>query len=91
VHVNADWQRTTDWRNQLIRGIGGEGALNDTVALIAEAFGQNQGRPFQQFGMRLSILPNRPQLDATVGNRMGSSQDHWLTVGLRLVSPPFLP
>ena len=73
-------------------GAGSETALTARTWLIAEAFQQKQGRPFFQAGVRHWIVPNRVQIDATYGNRFGSqSEERWFSIGLRLLSPAFLP
>jgi hypothetical protein len=38
------------------------------------------------------IVPNRVQIDTTYGGQFGvANAGHFYTVGLRLLSPPFLP
>jgi hypothetical protein len=73
-------------------GIGTETQLAERAWLIAETFQQEQGRPFFQAGVRYWVVPNRAQIDATMGNRFGSRTDErWFSIGLRLLSPAFLP
>ena len=73
-------------------GVGSETQLADRTWLIAETFQQREGRPFFQAGVRHWIVPNHVQIDATVGNRFGSrSDERWFSIGLRLLSPAFLP
>ena len=73
-------------------GVGTETALTERTWLIAETFQQKQGRPFFQAGVRHWIVPNHVQIDATYGNRFGSQSDErWFSIGLRLLSPAFLP
>ncbi len=73
-------------------GLGSETQLGERTWLIAEAFQQQEGRPFFQAGVRYWIVPNRVQIDATLGNRFGSRTDErWFSIGLRLLSPAFLP
>lgn len=79
-------------RDRITWGIGSETQLTPGTWLIAETFGQNTGRPFLQVGVRHWIVPNHVQVDATVGNRFGSdTRERWLSIGLRLLSPAFLP
>ena len=55
-------------------------------------FGQNAGKPFYQIGVRHWIVPNRVQIDTTYGNQIDSNMDErWFSIGLRLLSVPFLP
>ena len=73
-------------------GLGSETALGARTWLIAEVFKQKEGRPFFQVGVRHWILPNRVQIDTTYGNRFGSqSEERWFSIGVRLLSPAFLP
>ena len=73
-------------------GVGTETAIAANTWLIAETFQQKEGRPFFQAGVRHWIVPNRVQIDATYGNRFGSATDErWFSIGLRLISPAFLP
>lgn len=73
-------------------GLATETALAEQTWLIAEIFQQKRGRPFFQAGVRHWIVPNRVQIDATYGNRFGTSSDErWFSIGVRLLSPAFLP
>jgi hypothetical protein len=73
-------------------GAASETALGERTWLIAEAFQQKDGRPFYQAGVRYWIVPNLVQIDTTYGNRFGSqTNERWLSIGIRLLSPPFLP
>ena len=93
VHTNIGWLRQKeDGRNRMTWGLGSETELTQRAWLIAEAYGQNEGRPFYQMGVRYWIVPNRVQTDATYGNRFGrDSGERWFSVGIRLLSLPFLP
>ena len=93
VHTNVGWLREGETRrNCLTRGLGTEVELAEQIWLIAETFGQNQGKPFHQLGLRHWLVSDRVQLDATYGNRNGSgSGERWFSIGLRLLSVPFLP
>ncbi len=93
VHVNLGWMREGETRrNRLTWGLGSEAQLAEHTWLIAETFGQNQGKPFHQLGLRHWLVPDRVQLDATYGNRIGGGNgERWFSIGLRLLSVPFLP
>lgn len=93
VHTNVGWLREGETRrNRLTWGLGTEARLTEHTWLIAETFGQNQGKPFHQLGLRHWLVPDRVQLDATYGNRNGGgSSERWFSIGLRLLSVPFLP
>ena len=93
LHTNAGLLRLkSDSQTRLTLGLGSETQIFSNTWVIAEAFKQVEGRPFFQAGVRHWIVPNRVQIDATYGNRFGSSsQERWFSIGLRLLSPPFLP
>lgn len=93
VHVNAGAirQRAED-RTLGTWGLGNEIRLRPDLYFIPEVFGNDRGRPFYQVGLRKWIVPDRVQVDATFGNRFTSeSGERWMSIGLRLLSPPFLP
>ncbi|HXS53955.1 MAG TPA: hypothetical protein VN782_15580 [Usitatibacter sp.] len=93
VHVNAGATRDRDAARTLVTwGLGNEVRLARSTFLIAEAYASDRSRPFWQAGLRHWIVKDRVQMDATYGDRLASgSRERWLTVGLRLLSPPFLP
>jgi len=93
LHTNLGWLREQQsGRDRATWGLGSELQLARDTWLIAEVFGQNQGRPFFQAGLRHWLVADRVQIDATFGNRFGSnSEERWFSVGLRLLSAPFLP
>lgn len=93
LHANAGVlrQKLTS-QTRPTAGLGSETQISDSTWFIAEAFKQVEGRPYFQAGLRYWIMPNRVQVDATYGNRFGSSsQERWFSIGLRLLSPAFLP
>jgi len=93
IHTNIGWLREQQSRNdRLAWGLGSETRLVAQTWLIAESFGQNRGAPYYQVGLRHWLWVDRVQIDMTYGNRMGSrSGEQWFSVGLRLLSLPFLP
>lgn len=91
VHTNLGWSKDRlEHNNVMTWGIGGEVEITSRTWLIAEGYGENQGRPYYQMGLRHWIVNNRVQLDATYGNRTDGSES-WFSIGLRLLSPAFLP
>jgi hypothetical protein len=92
VHVNVGVQRSgVDPVDSMTYGLGTEIRLTPRAFIIAETFGDNHTRQSYHGGMRVWVVPNHVQIDATVGARageMGSSR--WFTIGLRLISNPFL-
>jgi hypothetical protein len=93
LHTNLGWLREQQsGRDRLTWGLGSETQLTRETWLIAETFGKNQGRPFFQAGLRHWLITDRMQIDATFGNRFGQmSEERWFSIGLRLLSAPFLP
>ncbi len=86
IHNRDDHVTKATW------GIGSETELSKSTYLIAEVFGESGSRGFHQVGVRYWVIPNRVQIDTTYGNRFANDSDErWLTVGLRLLSAPFLP
>lgn len=96
VHLNLGLRRdAAGHTNQPTWGIGLETVVTPRAGVIAEAFSQERGRSQYQGGLRVWLVPDRVQVDTTVGNRSGHAPgqggERWFSVGLRLLSPPFLP
>lgn len=93
LHVNAGAVRKRDEnRTQGTWGVGLEARLTPRVFFIPETFALDRGRPFFQAGLRVWIVPDRVQMDATYGNRFGGdTSERWFSVGMRLLTPAFLP
>jgi hypothetical protein len=93
VHVNAGAARRRDeGRTVATWGLGNEIALRDDLFFIPEIFHSESGRPFYQAGFRYWVVRDRWQVDVTYGNRAASgTQQQWLSIGMRLLSPPFIP
>lgn len=73
-------------------GLGSETRLSKRTWLIAETYGQDRSNPFYQLGLRYWLIPDRVQIDTTYGNRIGEGdRQRWFSIGLRLLSPAFLP
>jgi hypothetical protein len=94
VHTNVGATRGSEGSGDLRAtwGIGAEYAMVPRALVIAETYGV-RGEPVQmQLGLRLWVVPNRVQVDATYGNQGGADGvGRWFSIGLRLLSPPFLP
>lgn len=74
-----------------IWGVGGEYALNRRLYAIAETFGDSHQQPYVQAGLRFWVVPNHVQIDTTIGSQAGDwGGSRWISIGLRLLSPPFL-
>lgn len=72
----------------LLWGAAAEVVLLGPLTAIAEAYGDAPDPAFMQGGLRLTVVPERVQIDATYGRRLpNGTDDEWMTVGLRLLSP----
>jgi hypothetical protein len=94
VHVNVGALRPAEERSHRVTwGLGSETRLHRTLFLIAEGYRQEAAGPHYQLGLRYWIVPDRVQVDATIGDRLlqHSNGGRWFTIGLRLLTPPFLP
>jgi hypothetical protein len=91
LHTNLGWIKDRlGNRHAMTWGVGSEIEMTPHTWLIAESYGENQGRPFYQLGLRHWLVYNRVQIDATYGNRSNGGEN-WFSIGLRLLSPRFLP
>ena len=93
LHANLGWTRERGpSRDRATWGLATEAQLLPRAWLIAETFGQNTGKSSFQMGLRLWLIPDRVQIDTTYGSRFGNHRDdRWFSIGLRLLTPPFLP
>lgn len=84
-HTRAENKTRSTW------GLASETMITARTYLIAETFGESGNNASYQVGVRLWIVPNRVQVDTTYGNQYGDrSQPRWFSIGLRLLSVPFL-
>jgi hypothetical protein len=92
VHINVGVQRIGETPvNSLTYGIGTEYGLTPRIFLMLETYGDNHNRNSYQSGVRVWVVPNRVQVDATVGTVAGDyGGGRWISVGLRLLSPAFM-
>jgi hypothetical protein len=93
VHTNIGTLRAEDEQHhRLVWGLGAEISLNRRFFLIPEIFSQTARGPHVQVGARYWIVPDRMQVDFTIGDRLGhSNAERWFSIGVRLLSPAFLP
>jgi hypothetical protein len=87
IHANAG---ALDDRNTgVLRptwGLGGEILLAPRLYAIVESYGQKGDKASQQIGIRYWVVPQRLQLDSTLGSqRGGPPARNWMTVGLRIL------
>lgn len=85
VHLNAGVLR----ERLAARRIGGqwaggaEWAATHDLALTLEAYGTQKGHGYAQTGLRLTVIPDRLDLDAGVGQRIGAhGEERYYTFGL---------
>ena len=86
VHANLGWlsDKATQ-RDNLTWGVGSEFALTRRFSVMAESFGDNRANPYWQAGVRVFLVPDRVQIDSTVGQQWhGEKESRWFSIGLRL-------
>jgi hypothetical protein len=93
LHANLGALRSSeDRRNHATWGLSSEIQVTPRVHAIAEAFGPATGTSYVQLGFRHWLVPDRLQMDATWGERLHEgSSERWYTLGLRFLTPAFLP
>lgn len=73
-------------------GLGSEIRLAPRLQLIAETFGESRNGTQVHAGLRWWLVPDRVQVDATTGGRVQPGvPGRWVSLGVRLLSPAFLP
>lgn len=86
LHANVGWlkDRASNGHSTTF-GVGGELQLTPRLLAIAETFGDDHRKPYWQVGARLAIIPDRVQIDTTLGQQFsGPSSSRWISFGLRL-------
>jgi hypothetical protein len=94
LHLNLGATRGPDGGSDVqgTWGVGFEYAMHPRALLVAETYGVTGERVQGQVGLRLWVVPDRVQVDTTWGSQQGpGGVGHWFSIGLRLLSPPFLP
>ena len=92
LHANVGWQRDqSPRRSHATWGLGTETQLTERSWVVAEMFGQADGKPFYHGGLRYWVVPDRVQVDLTYGNRLTDGGERWISLGLRFLSPACLP
>lgn len=89
VVVHANLGAVADRQLDMTRGtwgLGAEVALNRRLYGIVEGYGQRADKPTRHIGLRVWIVPDRVQVDATVGRQnSGPPERAFRTVGLRIL------
>ena len=93
IHTNLGVTHLTDEKTEKINwGLSSEYNYNERVDLISEVFNQYSNNTYFQFGLRYWLIKNRAQIDTTYMNSFNHiREDQSLSIGLRLLSLPFLP
>lgn len=85
LHSNLGWlhDKATQ-RDNLTWGVGSEFAMTRRFSVMAESFGDNRATPYWQAGLRAFLIPDRVQIDGTVGQQWnGEKESRWFSIGLR--------
>ena len=92
VHANLGVQRAgATPQDGMTYGIGTEYGINARTYLMVETYGDNHHRNSYQGGVRYWVVPNRVQIDATVGTVAGDyGGGRWFSIGMRFLTPAFL-
>lgn len=89
VVVHANLGALRDNAAKVSRGTWGVGAeillIAPRLYAIAETYGQRGEKPTAHTGLRIWIVPNRVQVDTTVGMQKSSPERRFGTVGLRVL------
>jgi hypothetical protein len=93
VHTNLGTLRAEgESHHRFAWGLGAEMRVNASLFVIPEIFSQSAKGTHFQVGARYWVVPGRMQVDATVGDRVGRSNgERWFSLGVRLLTPAFLP
>ncbi len=92
LHANAGLRRDmAQGRSFGNWGLSAEIRLRERLQLITETYGEARSPTLVQGGLRLWLIPDRVQVDATLGADLRGTRDsRWATLGLRVVTPAFL-
>lgn len=92
IHANLGVQRQgVSPATGASAGIGTEYQVTPRVFAMIEAYGDNHALPSYQGGLRMWVVPNHIQIDATVGTQAGApGANRWFSIGLRILTTPFL-
>lgn len=93
LHTNLGVTQLTDEKRQQVNwGFSTEYKYSNKIELITEVFNQSTSYAYFQLGLRYWIEKDRIQIDTTYGNRFRDLDENQnISIGLRLISLPFLP
>ena len=86
IHTNlgARWDDTAN-RTRKGGGLGAEIRLNERLYGIVETYGEQGQQATRHAGLRVWVVPNRVQIDSTLGFQQADPDRKFFTVGLRLL------
>lgn len=89
IVVHANFGAVADRQAGMTRetwGLGAEIEFHPRIYGIIESYGQRADKPTRHLGLRLWVVPNRVQIDATVGlQHSGPPERSFGSLGLRLL------
>lgn len=92
THLNLGWiKHQAQGYGAKTWGLAFEQPFNSQVIGILETYGEEKQSTKYQVGLRFWVVPQRVQLDTTLGNVWSSAfnpTQRWVSIGLRLLSPP---
>jgi hypothetical protein len=92
THANLGWLRQRETRDHMLTwALATEYELTNRTRVVGEVFGEDDETPHFQLGVAHWLVPDRVQVDFTWGDQLDRhSEERFFTVGVVLVSEPFL-
>lgn len=94
LHANVGATRAPAGRRdaRATWGVAADYAVTPRAIALAEVYGVDGEGAQAQLGVRIWVVPQRLQLDATIGAQRGADgAGRWVSVGMRMLTPAFLP
>lgn len=92
VHLNVGWvehRLPTPAVTHGTWGLGAEVPVSAQLFLIGETYREQRETSRWQVGLRRWIVPQKLQIDSTIGQPAGAAQgQRWLTIGVRWLGDP---
>lgn len=89
AHINAGCRyERSDGHVRATWGLASERILSAYFSLVGEVYGTSHDNPSTQLGFRIWAIPDHVQFDAAGGIQFGDPSEHWVSIGMRLISPP---
>lgn len=77
IHYKHSSQETMTW------ALGGEYKIKNDLLYVLESYGDHRTSAYVQTGLRYSIVPDKLQVDTTIGRQFNTNNSEWLSVGVR--------